>query len=65
MSRNLASIPFVSYHQTTGFVLHQQAVAAVNSLNQEKKLSVLAAIGKTKTGKSYLLNKLISKFLKA
>jgi ribosome biogenesis GTPase A len=45
-------------------VLHQQAVTAINSLNQEKKLSVLAAIGKTKTGKSYLLNKLISKFLK-
>jgi hypothetical protein len=45
-------------------VLHQQAVTAINSLNQEKQISVLAAIGKTKTGKSYLLNKLISKFVK-
>jgi len=55
------SIPLVS-HEEQGFKLHEEAMNFLESLPKNKKIHVLSIVGKVKTGKSYLLNKLIHIF---
>lgn len=55
------SIPLVS-HEEQGFKLHEEALEFLSTVPSGKKIHVLSIVGKVKTGKSYLLNKLVHVF---
>ena len=56
------SLPFITYQPPT-FNIHPQAAHYLNSL-PPKPCHILAIVGKIKTGKSYLLNKLFNLYAK-
>jgi pantothenate kinase len=55
------SIPLISKEEE-GFKLHEEALEFLSTVPGGKKIHVLSIVGKVKTGKSYLLNKLVQIF---
>ena len=50
------AIPFISYTTEGGFEINQEAIDFLMGIKQN--IGVISVIGKYRTGKSYLLNKL-------
>lgn len=51
------AIPLIMYQEREGFKITQEGLALLNSI--DKKVGVISVAGKYRTGKSYLLNKII------
>ena len=51
------AIPLILHYEREGFKVTPEGLAFLNSI--EKKVAVIAVAGKYRTGKSYLLNKII------
>lgn len=56
--QNARPIPFISYNTEDGFVLNPEAEEYLMSL-QEEKIGVISIVGKYRTGKSFLVNRVI------
>eukprot|EP01017_Pseudomicrothorax_dubius_P051387 TRINITY_DN9884_c0_g1_i3.p1 TRINITY_DN9884_c0_g1~~TRINITY_DN9884_c0_g1_i3.p1 ORF type:complete len:1087 (+),score=311.01 TRINITY_DN9884_c0_g1_i3:56-3316(+) len=51
------ALPFISYKEQVGFVLNPEAEAFL--LKQNRKLGVISVVGKYRTGKSFLINRVL------
>lgn len=52
-------IPFIIYEPKNGFYLNPEAEQYLQNLPKEKKLGVISIVGKYRTGKSFLINRVI------
>ena len=57
MEPDSAAIPLIIYQDREGFKLTPEGLSLLNSI--DKKIGVISVAGKYRTGKSYLLNKII------
>lgn len=58
MNNNLA-VPFISYSEKDGFSLNPEAEQFLSSLDPQRKVGVISIAGKYRTGKSFLVNRVI------
>ena len=57
MEPDSAAIPLIIYQDREGFKLTPEGLSLLNSI--DKKIGLISVAGKYRTGKSYLLNKII------
>lgn len=53
------AVPLVTYSDARGYSLHPDGLEALRMLPQQDNYAVLSIVGKSKTGKSFLLNQLL------
>lgn len=53
------AIPFIVYQDKEGFVLTQEAKDFLSSLPKDKKIALISIVGKYRTGKSFLINRVL------
>ena len=53
-----AALPFITHSPSQGYTIHPQAIHVLQQLHPQNHCSVIAIVGKAKTGKSYLFNQL-------
>ena len=53
------AVPFISFHEKNGFQLNPEAENYLNNLDPERKVAVVSIAGKYRTGKSFLVNRVI------
>ena len=53
-------IPFITYNESTKkFIINKEAKKILSNPEQNKKLGIISLVGKYRTGKSFLLNRVI------
>ena len=59
--KNIATkaVPLVTYSETSGYSVTPEAIEFLRLLPEEDNYAVITAVGKSKTGKSFLLNQLL------
>ncbi len=55
---NLA-VPFISFTEKDGFCLNPEAETYLNNLDPNRKIAVISIAGKYRTGKSFLVNRVL------
>ena len=54
------AIPFITYNESTKkFVINKEAKKILSNPEQNKKIGIISLVGKYRTGKSFLLNRVI------
>lgn len=53
------AVPLVTCSSSSGYAIHPEALQVLRLLPQEDNYAVVTAVGKSKTGKSFLLNRLL------
>ena len=54
------AIPFITYNETTKkFVINKEAKKIISNSEKNKKIGIISLVGKYRTGKSFLLNRVI------
>lgn len=53
------AVPFIIYSQKDGFKLNPEAEEYLKSLDQNRKVAVISIVGKYRTGKSFLVNRVL------
>lgn len=51
--------PLILFEPNKGYKVHQSAIDFLNTLPEDDDYAVLSIVGKSKTGKSFLLNNLV------
>ena len=60
MNQINGAIPFITYNETTKkFVINKEARKIISNSDKNKKVGIISLVGKYRTGKSFLLNKVI------
>ena len=53
------AVPLVTYQEHKGYTLHPDAIEVLRMLPEEDNYAVVTVVGKSKTGKSFLMNQLM------
>ena len=54
------AIPFITYNETTKkFIINKEAKKIISNSEKNKKIGIISLVGKYRTGKSFLLNRVI------
>lgn len=53
------AIPFIVFSEQAGFSLTQEARSFLSTLSRSKKLALISIVGKYRTGKSFLINRVL------
>ena len=60
MNQINGAIPFITYNETTKkFVINKEARKIISNSEKNKKVGIISLVGKYRTGKSFLLNRVI------
>ena len=60
MNQINGAIPFITYNETTKkFVINKEARKIISNSDKNKKVGIISLVGKYRTGKSFLLNRVI------
>ena len=53
------AIPFITYHEGSGFNLSAEAEEFLSSLPENRQLGIVSIVGKYRTGKSFFVNRVL------